>query len=275
MPPVVGTSNEFGVKTELLNGKISGTISYYKTVQNGGSQRDITAINQNKVLWDSETAAQRAISFPGVSNDAAGRATLKDRSGALGDLVAGAESTSKGIEADLVIQPIKTLQIMLSASNAKEEVTKALDQSAIGQTNTGFIKQQYSIVTKYTFDQGAVKGLSLGLGFQGAGKALQGYDQLYVKNASGVTQNDASGNPIKLGAPVKLYNPSTKYLEFFASYKFKAFGLNQVVQFNAKNLTKQDDFIGWKPSGDYNVASTERYTVPTYARFSVTWGLDF
>jgi outer membrane receptor protein involved in Fe transport len=253
MPPIVGTSNEFGVKTELLNGKISGTISYYQITQTGGSQRDPSAVNRNKLLWDTLTPAQRAIAFPGITD----RNLLTDRQGQLGDLVAGAEQKSKGFEADVVYQPIKTLQILFSYANNSEEVTKAVNTATIGQSTGGHIKQQYSILTKYTFDEGTVKNLSLGVGLQGAGKALQGYEA----GSDNVT--------------IARYNPSTFYAEFFAGYKFKAFGLNQVVQFNAKNLTKQDDFIGWVPSGKAGVVSTERYKVPTYARFSLTWGFDF
>jgi len=257
MPPVVGTSNEVGVKTELLNGKISGTISYYQITQNGGSQRDPSAVNRNQLLWDTLTADQRNTIFPGVPNTAAGRASLKDRSGSLGDLVPGAQQKSKGFEADLVFQPTKSLQIMLSYAHNDEKVTQAVNAATIGQSTSGHIKDQASLLTKYTFLDGEVKGLSVGFGLQAAGKALQDYQ--------------TAGN----GSTVTRYNPSTKYLEVFAGYKFKVFGVNQVVQFNAKNLTKQDDFIGWKPSGTTGVVSTERYTVPTYARYSLTWGLDF
>lgn len=248
MPPEVGKSNEVGVKVELLNGKISGTLSAYKITKTGGGVRDPNAINQNKQLWDSYSPAQRALYFPGLTRD-----QLVDRGGGLGDLVP-AELESKGFEADVVFQPIKTLQIVTSFASNKEESTKGVTK---GDTVSGHIKQQYSLLAKYTFDQGAAKGLSLGLGLQGAGKALQDYQ--------------TAGN----GAKVARYNPSTRYAEFFAGYKFKAFGYNQVVQFNAKNLTKQDDFIGWQPSGNVATVATERYTVPTYAKFSITWGMDF
>ena len=251
LPAEVGKSNEAGVKVELLNGKISGTISYYKINKTGGGVRDPNANNRNKVLWDSQTAAQR-LAYWGTS-DSAYRAQLKDRNGGLGDLVP-AELESKGFEADVAYQPTKSLQILFSLANNDEKSTNGVTS---GDTVSGHIKTQYSVLTKYTFNEGEVKGLSLGLGLQGAGKALQDYQ----------TGSD--------NVRVTRYNPSTFYAEFFAGYKFKAFGLNHIVQFNAKNLTKQDDFIGWKPTGVAGKVATDRYTVPTYAKFSLTWGLDF
>jgi outer membrane receptor protein involved in Fe transport len=329
MPPVVGKSNEVGVKTELLNGMISGTISYYQITQTGGDSRDPSAVNRNKLLWDTLTPAQRLTIFPNFGS----RDLLQDRSGNLGDLVPAGEQKSKGLEADFVFQPIKSLQIVLSYANNDEKVTKEsivrgvpvffpavtaapaststtttttttgnttstvtsttttpavaaaaayyqtdLGQSTVGQSTSGHVKSQFSLLTKYTFLEGAAKGLSLGIGLQSADKALQGYDDTPVTvNTGNVTAPNGAlvANMVTTHNYTARYNPSTFYAEIFAGYKFKAFGLNQVVQFNAKNLTKQDDFIGWVPSGKAGVVSTERYKVPTYARYSLTWGLDF
>ena len=106
-------------------------------------------------------------------------------------------------------------------------------------------------MTKYSFTHGNAKGLFLGAGLQGSGKALQGYQ-------SGVAR----------------YNPRTFYAEAFAGYRFKAFGYNQLIQLNAKNLTKQDEFAGWKATGSSTVIATERYRVPTVTRWSLTYGID-
>ncbi len=248
LPPEVGKSNEVGVKVDLLNGKINGTISYYKINKVGGGVRDPNAINQNKVLWDGYTAAQRALYFPGLTRD-----QLLDRNGGLGDLVP-AELESKGFEADIAFQPTKELQIIFSYANNDEQSTKGVTK---GDVVSGHIKSQYSLLTKYTFVQGDLKGLSLGLGLQGADKALQDYQ--------------VAGN----GTRVERYNPATFYAEFFAGYQFKAYGLNHIIQFNAKNLTKVDDVIGWKPAGSAGAVATQRYLVPTYAKFNLTYGIDF
>lgn len=241
MPPVVGSSYEGGIKVELMQGKISGTLSYYQITQTGGAQNNPTAENLNTQRWDGMTQSQRDVAFPG-----------KTRSDLLGDLVPGAEQESKGFEADLIFQPMRNWQLLFSYAHNDQKVTDAVDKSTIGQSSTGSIKDQFSVLTKYSFDEGAVKGLYVGLGFQAAGKALQGYQ-------SGIAR----------------YNPSTFYAEAFGGYRFKFRGYNAIVQLNAKNLTEQDDFVGWKATGSATKIATERYTVPTKMRVSLTFGLDF
>jgi iron complex outermembrane receptor protein len=249
LPATVGKSLEAGFKVELFNGKISGTVSYYQITQTGGSQRDPSAINNNKVAWDGMTAAQRAITFAGLTRD-----QLTDRSGQLGDLVPGAESESTGLEADLVFQPLKEYQVLFSYAHNNVEVTKALNKSLLGQTTPGSIANQLAMMHKYTFTEGDIKGLSLGLGLQYAGKAFQDY-------------NGAAG--------AARYNPSTLYAEAFAGYKFKAGGYDQRLQLNVKNLTKQADFVGWQATGSATKIATARYEVPTKMSFTLTYGLDF
>lgn len=251
LPDVVGENNEFGVKFELLNGKISGTASYYMIKQDGGSQRDPNANNRNRLRWDSLSPADRAIVFPGITD----RSQLNDRQNQPGDLVAGGEQESKGFEADVVFQPTRSLQMVLSYANVDQEVTSAINRATIGQSTSGLIKQQVALLTKYTFLEGALKDVSLGLGLQAADKQLRDYQ----------TFN---------GATVARYHPKTNYAEFFAGYKFKVFGYDNIVQLNVKNLTEQDEFVGWQetPAG---VLATKPYEVPTKMRFSITWGMDF
>ena len=249
MPAVVGKSYEAGLKVELLNGKISGTVSYYEITQTGGSQRDPSAFNLKKQQWDAMTAAQRAIAFPGLTRD-----ELTSASGQPGDLVPGAEQKSKGFEADLIFQPTREWQVMFSYAHNNQEVTSAINAATIGQATSGHIKDQCALLTKYSFTDGEVKGLSVGVGVQGAGQALQDYS--------------GPGNSAR-------YNPSTFYAEVFAGYKFKVLGYNSSVQLNVKNLTKVPEYVGWKATGSSTIIATQRYEVPTALRYSLTFGLDF
>jgi outer membrane receptor protein involved in Fe transport len=255
MPPEVGKSNEVGVKVELLNGKISGTASVYKIKKTGGGVRDIHAENANKLRWDQYRALDgwTTIDSLGWSHDRDQiRSSADGRTGNLGNIVP-AELESKGFEADLVIQPIKTLQFVVSYAHNSEESVAGTTK---GQSNGGHIKDQLAGLVKYTFDEGAVKGLFLGLGYQFSGKSTADY----ISDAAGVS--------------VERFTPSTFNLEFFSGYKFKAFGVNQVIQLNVKNLTRQDEYFGWVSTTAGQVA-TERYKIPTYVTFSVTYGLDF
>lgn len=241
MPPVVGKSDEFGFKVELFNGKVSGTVSYYQINMTGGSQTDPTADNLNTQRWDAMTPEQRVVAFPGQT-----RSTL------LGDLVPGAESESKGFEADVIFQPTRNWQLMLSYAHNDQEIVDAVNLATIGQSNPGHVKNQLSALTKYTFDDGPAKGLFVGLGLHRQGRALVDYQ----------------------GA-VARYNPKTFYAEVFGGYRFKWMRYQPVIQLNIKNLTKQEEFFGWKATGSSSVLATERYEVPTKMRYSLTLGLDF
>ena len=243
MPAVTGKSFEGGVKVELLNGKISGTISYYEISQRGGSQTDSSAANQNTQRWDGMTAAQRIASFPG-----------KTRTDLLGDLVPGGTQKSKGFEADLVFQPTKEWQIMLSYANNDQKVTEALNKASIGQSTGGHIKNQVALLTKYSFREGVAKGLFVGAGLQKAGQALQDYS--------------VPGGKAR-------FTPGTSYAELFTGYKFKAGGYEQSIQLNAKNLTQQAEYVGWRATGSSSVYATERYSVPTTIRWTLSYGIDF
>jgi iron complex outermembrane receptor protein len=241
--PVVGKGDEFGFKAQTEDGKWSGTISYFKIKQSGGSQNDPNKANVNTDIYDQLTAQ--------------GRIAERDQrfsSRPIGDLIQAGEQESKGFELDLNYQPSRNWAFLLSYANINQKVTRDLliSGSTVGQSTPGLVKQQVSFLGKYTFTDGGLKGLSVGLGMQQAGKALQDY----------------SGP-----AGAARYNPSTFYAEAFGIYRFKAFGYSQSLQLNAKNLTTQGEYTGWKPVAGQT--ATSRYEVPSKIRLSLTWGLDF
>jgi outer membrane receptor for ferric coprogen and ferric-rhodotorulic acid len=245
MPPEVGKSNEAGLKVELLDGKISGTISYYQIRKQGGGRQVSPGYNFNVQRWDNMTDAERAANFPGQTRD-----TLL----AQGDFFPAGEVESKGYEADLIFQPTREWQLLLSYAHNTNEVTESLDTTQLGRATQGSIKDQWALLTKYSFADGPMKGTYLGTGLQYAGKALQDY-------------NGPSG--------AGRYNPSTFYAEVFAGYKFKFMGYASTVQLNVKNLTRQDEFVGWQATGSASVQATERYQVATPVVYSLTVGVDF
>ncbi len=241
LPSIIGTSYEFGTKFELMDGRLSGTVSYYNITQKGGSQTDPNANNLNTTRWDGMTPAERAIAFPGQT-----RATLA------GDLVPGAKSESKGFEVDVSYQPTKNVQLVLSFAHNKNEIVEAISTGIIGQANTGSINNQLALLSKYSFTSGQLKGLSAGVGLAYAGKALQGY----------------VGN-------VARYYPSTFNSEAFAIYNFKAAGQNMSVQLNVKNINRQNEYFGWKATGSSAILATQPYEISTPIRYSITFGLNF
>ncbi|HEX2100144.1 MAG TPA: TonB-dependent receptor [Candidatus Synoicihabitans sp.] len=240
LPPVIGEADEIGFKFELLGGKVNGTVSYYQITQTGGAQNNPTAENMDTQRWDAMTPAQREVAFPGQT-----RADL------LGDLVPGAEQESKGFDIDLVLQPTPNWQVLLSYAHNDQEVTEAIDTATLGQSTPMHVKNQFAALTKYTFSDGPVEGLSLGAGVHAGSKQLQDYQG-------------------SLGR----YNPRTLFVEAFAIYRFKFLGYDSSVQLNARNLTKEPEYFGWKPTGSSSVIATERYEVPTKIRWALTFGID-
>jgi outer membrane receptor protein involved in Fe transport len=238
--PQVGSSYEGGFKFEFFNGKLSGTTSYYNIKQTGGTQSDPNKANAQTAVYDSLTPAQRSIQFP------AGRP--------LGDIIQGGEQKSKGYELDVVYQPTPQWQLVGSFANTDHEFTQSSVPSTIGETFPYAIKDRYSLLSKYSFTDGAVKGLSLGFGFSGGTKSLQDYQSVNGKD-------------------VARYEPGRNVLDLFGSYKFKVFGRNSAIQLNVKNALKTSDYAGWKPTGSAALA-TERYKVPTAIVYRLTFVLD-
>ncbi|WP_175414811.1 TonB-dependent siderophore receptor [Nibricoccus aquaticus] len=245
MPPETGKSYEAGVKVELLNGKISGTVSVYQITKEGGGKQVTPAFNLEVQRFDALSLAQQAIQFPGQT-----RATLL----AKGDFYPAGEQESTGFEADLIFQPTKSWQILLSYANNDTEVTSSPIATELGRTTSGHIDQQLAMLTKYSFTDGAAKGLSIGAGIQYADEALQDY------NGPGNTGR---------------YNPATFYGELFAGYRLKLLGYDTLIQLNLKNITEQEEFVGWKPTGVAGRVATDRYEVSTPMVYSLTVGIDF
>ncbi len=245
MPPEVGKSYEGGVKVELLDGKISGTLSYYQIRKEGGGRQVSPGYNLNVQRWDNMSDAEREANFPGQT-----RETLL----AQGDFFPAGEVESKGFEADVIFQPTRAWQIMVSYAHNTNEVTESVDASQLGLATQGSIKNQWALLSKYSFNDGALNGAYVGAGLHYAGKALQDYNG---------PNSEAR------------YNPSTFYAEAFAGYRFKLNGYSTLIQLNVKNITEQEEYVGWRGTGSATIRATERYEVKTPVVYSLTLGLDF
>jgi outer membrane receptor protein involved in Fe transport len=252
LPPIEGESFEFGFKFDAFDNMLSGTVSYYMITQTGGYQRDYTADNANMVAWDNMTDAQRIAAY-GTADDSY-RSQITDREGQLGDYVAGEESESKGFEADLMFQPVKNWQIMASLAHNTVEISESANASNIGNIPTsGHIENQFSLVSKYSFEDGPLSGAFIGGGCQWADESFQGY---YNGKAR--------------------YYPSTFYLELFAGYSFKmSEKVTGTIQFNIKNVTSQADYVGWQATGSSSVIATKPYEIDTPVRASLSYRISF
>ena len=126
----------------------------------------------------------------------------------------------------------------------------------IGQSTPHHQKHRYALLTKYTFDQGAMKGLYLGFGVTGGSKKLIDYQDWN-------------------GQYVARYQDSQHFMEAFGGYRFRAFEKDMFVQLNVKNLNEEPDYAGWRGTGSSTILATERYEVPTEAVYRLTFGVNF
>jgi|GEM_PF-919078 len=244
--PQVGSSIEAGVKVDLWDQKVTGTVSVYRIRQSGGSQNDPTHSNFQTDKFDNDSPAQRLIDFPTGQRPA------------LGDNVAGGTQESKGIEEDLIFQPTHQWQILTSFAHNNEEVTASKTPSTIGQSVPFHTNNLYAILTKYTFSDGPAKGLYVGGGAHGGSQQLQGY-----------VTDPATG---KL---VGRYYDTPWRVQAFAGYHYKIWGYNTLLQLNLDNITGAPEYVGWKATSNPNKLATVGYKVPNPTTFTVTLGVDF
>jgi iron complex outermembrane receptor protein len=245
--PQVGKGFEGGVKFETADGMLSGTISYFSILREGGSQNDPNKNNVNTDIYDALTALGT-------------QAALDQRNAAyssrpLGDLIQGGEQESKGFEIDVVYQPTRNWQLVGSFANVDHEFTKSAVAATIGQTYPQAVKTRYSLLTRYSFTEGEAKGAFVGLGLSGGTKSLQDYQTFG-------------------GQTVARYEPARMNVDLFAGYKLKLFNRNANLQLNIKNLTAEDDYQGWKATGSATVLATERYAVPLPRIYRLTLSID-
>ena len=148
-------------------------------------------------------------------------------------------------------------QIMFSYAHVDQEITESYLPETIGHSTPQLVKDRYAVLTRYTFDEGPMDGLYVGLGVTGGSRVLVDYKA----NSAGVL--------------TPRYEPGRTVVDFFSGYRFRLMDQEALIQLNVSNLTSADDYTGWVATGSSTVLATERYKVPTSPRVRLTFGLDF
>jgi iron complex outermembrane recepter protein len=125
LDPQRGRGYEFGVKSELLDGKLLATLAYF----------DITKQN----------------------------VAVDDPNDPFASLASG-EQKSRGIELDVSGQLAPGWKLIASYANTKGEVTANSDPTQIGNKLYGLPENTFSLWSTYEFQQGGLKGLGFGAG---------------------------------------------------------------------------------------------------------------
>ena len=145
LDPVKGKGYDLGLKTEILEGRLSGSLSFY-----GVKREDISSRDSAR-----EVATARQPWF-----------------------VYGDAEESNGIELDLAYNPLSNWQFIVGHSHAtKAETVASTNPARIGLPLTAFPKDVFSLWTKYDFRSGSLAGLSWGGGFRNSASARFASDQ--------------------------------------------------------------------------------------------------
>ena len=130
---------DFGVKLDLLDSKLTGSIAYF----------DIKKTNVK-------------ITNPGGFID---QTTGQILPGADNVLIAG-EAEAKGVEVDLQARPVKGLQLGLGYAHTDAKDTKDTIPALVGSTFPGAVKDALVLFGKYHFQGGPLANLDVGAGMQ-------------------------------------------------------------------------------------------------------------
>ena len=166
VPPTLENNREFGVKIELLDGRISGSSSVYQIEQNNVALRDF--------------ASEAATGISPIYN------------------VAGA-AASAGAEFDLIYTPVRNYQVVLGYSRIWEARTLVAQDVRQQQVRlNGAPEYTFSFWNKYTFLSGALKGAYAGLGFR-----LVGNTHVHPSWSAPVYEDRVRTGDILVGYPLK------------------------------------------------------------------------
>lgn len=145
LDPVTGKGFDVGFKSEILDGRLSGTVSYF-----GVKREDIASRDSAR-----EVATTRQPFF-----------------------IYGDAEESQGIEVDLSYNPVQNWQIMFGLAHAtKAETVSSTTPARLGLPLAAFPKDVITVWTKYDFKTGALNGFSLGGGIRDSSSSLFVSDQ--------------------------------------------------------------------------------------------------
>lgn len=183
--PIVAAGWEAGFKFNAWESRLSGTVNYFRTENNDIVVFDNLAPNQ---IYD----------MSGNPSD-------------LGAWVQVGQIVSDGFEADLLLSlgEKRNYQLKLSYANLGAETTEDPNPANIGMVPQGHVEHSVAFWQKYTFTEGALKGVFVGGGgFWKSGELVGGGRR----------------------------RSSTKSADLLVGYSFEAFGLATRVAFNVRDV---------------------------------------
>ncbi len=210
LPVELGKGKDFGIKTDWMDNRLSGSLSFYEVERSSVPRADTAG----------EVADPRNVN--GLTTPGSVRYN-----------VAGGIERSRGVELDLVYSPKRHYQMILSTS-WMWEAKVLVDPSAVpgtiiydrifnqGRRLRNAPKYTFAYWNKYDFTTGPAKGLSLGLGVR------------YVSEVE----------PRATDSTTLLFNPAFTVVSALVSYKAAVLGRATTFSLNVDNLFDKVYFEG-------------------------------
>jgi len=155
-----GEGTDIGIKFDLFEGRINGTITYFDISRSGIVRSQFALKPIDADLFDPETF------------DPDNPPLLEGAGGVGVPTLSGKESTD-GFEFELNMQPLPNWDIFLGAVVMDSEVeSNPTEPGRIGKRVVGASDESVNFWTRYTFDSGLLQGLTLGGGVEFWSKRL-------------------------------------------------------------------------------------------------------
>ena len=268
-PPELGAGIEFGVRFDLLNGKLDGQLAYYSiTKENdnafGYSNKMLNLIYPYEVYGSEFPENYDLIKTNGDPKGPDDNKPLLFPSLA-GRRGVGDKTLSEGVELDFTYNPLPGLSIIgsynFTIANEIQElhplIPNADDYELFGRPD-----HRAALTARYKFRNGALKGLTIGASQRYRSGADQTRFDLYY---------DADNNPV--GQPVEDGRTDRVYLNFGDEHTTSAFATWEkklgkkrssptlTMAFRVNNLLDNSDFSGrgnygyYRESRSYNLSA--------------------
>lgn len=236
LPPTEGDSIEGGFKVDLAGGRISGTLSAFRSLEQNRRVNDPEAPNINSFGVD----PTRPI---GPGNPVAPNSPK-------GADIAAGEFESTGVDAEAIFTPIRNWQVVASYLYSDALITKDPVATNIGRRDSNHATHTAALWTKYTFGDGVLKNLSLGGGYRWSTDRLRFYR-------------------VNSGVRTEYELPGSRRLDLYASYAVRLGERDLYFQANIENVAREKTYAGNRPG------TTIPYAYELPVKWYVTAGLRF
>jgi hypothetical protein len=247
-----------GLKFELWNGRLTGTLGVFRIRELNRSFQDGNAPNKNSFYFDAAGTPQ-LISGP---DDPRYDPNLPGQQ--RGARVAAGEAISEGFDTDMVFSVNRQLQFMASYAYLDTFVSRDLNTglgTMVGRPLPNSYYHRAAALGKYRFAEGALKGFDIVLGANWRSKIF----------ADVLNTGPASAGPIS--SPVFRYAKGLWGGDFKLGYERRIFGYQARFAFNIANIFEGEQRVGWVPKAGSYADTPYYFTLPRTFTFST--GVSF